>query len=261
MSQYVLEHDKEAARLEKMSRISAYQPSEEVSHLPFAPGKKVLDAGCGSGLVARYIANTYPGVIVEGCDQSAVRMEQAQQIRKGEGKQDIRFFVSHLEAIEAPDATYDLITCRYVFEFLQNPIQVLREFRRVLKPGGKALVIQFDGFLFNYHHRNKELAGMLSELQSKLGMDMFMGRKIPALMRDAGFSSVDWDVKVYGFKGKEVAAEQEQNWERLDFALSALTQIFGSSEKAAYFRDLYCREMAGPESVLFYNKFLVTGTN
>lgn len=259
MSNYVLENDRESARLEKMSRISAYQPSEEVTKITFKQGQKVLDAGCGSGLVARYIADHYPGVSVEACDLSPVRIEQAKEIRGKEGKQDIRFFVSRLESIDAPDCTYDRVTCRYVFEFLSDPMKVLSEFQRVLKPGGQLLVIQFDGFIFNYFHRNSELDGMLGIIRKELQMDMFLGRRIPSLMMDAGFIGVDWDVKAYGFKGEELEGEREQMWERLDFAMPALENVLGSREKAEKFRDIYCREMVKPGSVIFYNKFLVSG--
>lgn len=259
MSQYILENDKEALRLEKMSKISAYQPSKEVVKLSLKPGQKILDAGCGSGLVARYIANAYRGVKVEACDLSAVRIEQARKIRQHEGHEDIRFFVTPLESIAADDKTYDCITCRYVFEFLPDPMKVLSEFRRVLKPDGQLLIIQFDGFLYNYFQGNSELSEMLELLQKKGPFDMFLGRKIPNMLMNAGFTDIDWDVEVYGFKGKELLLEKEQMWERIDFSIPALAPVLGSHEKAVLFRDLYAREMTAPGSVLFYNKFLIKG--
>jgi SAM-dependent methyltransferase len=46
--------------------------------------------------------------------------------------------VCDLAAIPVPDATYDLVLCTQVLEHLPEPLPVLREFHRVLKPGGKA---------------------------------------------------------------------------------------------------------------------------
>ncbi len=257
---YVMENAEETARLEKMSLISAYQPSTEVVKVSFEPGHRVLDAGCGSGLVAKYIADTFPGVKVEGCDQSAVRMEQAARLRKAQGKEDIRFFCSPLEKIAAPDNTYDRLTCRHVFEFLKDPMQVLKEFQRVLKPGGKVILIQFDGFLYNYFHRNAELAELMRLLEKGNPTDSYRGRKLPAMLMDAGFGDVDWDVNVYGFKGEDLKREQEQMRERLTFAIPALAPVFGGEQKATRFRDLYCEEMLKPGNVIFYNKFLARGT-
>jgi ubiquinone/menaquinone biosynthesis C-methylase UbiE len=257
---YVMECADEAQRLEKMAEIFAYQPAAELVKVSFAPGMRVLDAGCGSGLVAKYIADTYPGVVVEGCDQSDIRMEQARRIRKASGRSDIRFFQSPLERIAAEDNTYDRITCRHVFEFLPDPQKVLSEFRRVLKPGGQLALIQFDGFIFNYHQDNPELRDLLDQLERGCPTDSYVGRKLPSFLLKAGFRDVDWDIGVYDFKGEDLQREREQMRERLTFALPALVPVFGTEERAARFRDLYYQEMAKPGVVLFYNKFLVRGT-
>lgn len=260
MSQYLMESDREANRLERMSKLAAYQPSTEVAGLDFQPGQKVLDAGCGSGLVAKYIADHYPGVIVEGCDQSAVRIDQAKELRRSQKSQeDIRFFVSDLENIEAKDNTYDWITCRFVFEFLRDPLVVLKEFRRILKPGGTALVIQFDGFIFNYYHRNPDLKRMLDQLFASGAIDPYLGRKLSHMFYDADYTDIDWDVSVHGFKGNELLGEQQQMWERFGFSLPTLAKVFGSELEANRFRELYCSQMTQTGSVLFYNKFLVRG--
>ena len=260
MANYVLENDKEAARLEKMASLHAYQTGEEVAKITFPRGCRVLDAGCGSGRVARHIADHNPGIRVEGCDQSEVRIEQARELRKAEGREDIRYFVSPIEKIDVADNTYDRITCRYVFEFLADPMRALAEFKRVLKPGGQLLVIQFDGFLHNFHHKNSELMAMLKTLEQRPPVDNFRGRKIPSMMMDAGFNNVDWDVKVYGWKGKDLEGEREQMYERLDFAAPMVGKLLEIPEGGARFRDLYVEEMMKPGSVLFYNKFLVSGT-
>jgi ubiquinone/menaquinone biosynthesis C-methylase UbiE len=44
-----------------------------------------------------------------------------------------------LTAIPVPDSTYDLVLCTQVMEHVPDPLGVLREFHRVLKPGGQAL--------------------------------------------------------------------------------------------------------------------------
>lgn len=48
--------------------------------------------------------------------------------------------VCDLTAIPVPDATYDLVLCTQVMEHLPEPLAVLREFHRILKPGGKAFL-------------------------------------------------------------------------------------------------------------------------
>jgi SAM-dependent methyltransferase len=199
-------------------------------------------------------------VKVEACDLSPVRVAQAREIRKMQGKDDIRFFQTPLESIAAPDASYDRITCRHVFEFLPDPMKVVREFLRVLKPGGQALIVQFDGFLFNYFHKNAELSEMLEAIRAHGHPDLFRGRKIPSLFLDAGFTGVDWDVQAFPFKGRQLEMEREQMRQRLEFSAPGLAPILGSLERSLRFRDLYCAELDKPGSVLFYNKFFIWGT-
>lgn len=256
-----MEHDKEAARLEKMGSLQFYNPAVEIKPLSFEPGQKMLDVGCGSGHVAKYVADTFPGVQVEGCDVSPVRVEQAREIRKKQGREDIRYFVSPVEMIDAPDNTYDRITCRYLFEFLADPMVAMRELRRVLKPGGQLLIIQVDGFLHNYHHGNAELDEMLARLIAVPPVDNFRGRKVPKMMLDTGLKNLHWEVSVYGWHGDQLAGERENMYERLEFAAPTIGKCLGgSTETGLRFRDLYCSQMTQPGSVLFYNKFLVRGT-
>ena len=80
-SQYIMENEREVARLEAMLKQRAYQPSTEVVKLSFKAGQRVLDAGCGSAMLARYIADTYPGTRVDACDLSDVRIAQARELR------------------------------------------------------------------------------------------------------------------------------------------------------------------------------------
>jgi SAM-dependent methyltransferase len=261
LSKYAMEHDREAARLEKMGALEFYDPATELKPLSFAAGQKALDVGCGSGNIAKYVADHFPGVRVEGCDLSSVRIEQARELRKKQGKDDIRFFVSPIEKIDAPDNTYDRVTCRYLFEFLTDPMAAMRELRRVLKPGGQLLVVQLDGFLHNYHHGNPELDAMLARLIEVPPVDNFRGRKIPKMMLDNGFKDVDWQVSAYGWQGKQLAGEKDNMYERLEFAAPLVGKCLGGGvEDGLRFRDLYCSEMSQPGSVLFYNKFLVRGT-
>ncbi|HTL11452.1 MAG TPA: methyltransferase domain-containing protein [Bdellovibrionota bacterium] len=259
MRKYALEKEDEAARLEKMSDLPTYQISEEIVGFPIQAGQRVLDAGCGSGVVARYLAKTFPGIQAEGCDLPA-RIEQIRDLPQNRGRKDVSFFPSPVEKIQQPDGTYDRILCRYVFEFLEDPSRAVSEFLRVLKPGGRLLVIQFDGFLYNYEQKNPELRAMMETLKAKFPFDMYLGRKVPGLLKQAGFSKIEWDVQAHGIRGDRVEGEREHMYARFSNATEWYARALGSIEKAHRFRDLYCDEMDDPGNVLFYNKFLIRGT-
>jgi SAM-dependent methyltransferase len=256
---YVLESREEATRLEAQSELPGYRLDEELRELSLLAHARVLDAGCGSGLLSRYLLSRFPTIDVEGCDFSEVRVKQAQNASK-QNFGSIRFFQASLEKLPQADQSYDHIFCRYVLEHLTQPEVVCREFYRVLKPGGSLTLIDFDGLIFNFHSENMELMGMLNEL--RLGMkcpNLFIGREIRGLLARAGFDKLDQRLECVTFGGDALLGEQRNTEQRFTFATPIFTAIFGTLERASRFSELYCSEMVNPRSFFFYNKFIVTG--
>lgn len=96
-----------------------------------APDLRVLDAGAGTGEI---FSNDYRGLCKEivGVDVDP-RVVANPTLTRG--------LVAPLDALPFPDAHFDLVFSRWVFEHLQNPARVIAELGRVLKPGGRAVVI------------------------------------------------------------------------------------------------------------------------
>lgn len=105
------------------------------------PSASLLDVGCASGLFVKEAVDR--GIDAFGCDYS----EEA--IAYGRKHFNIQMFRSPAEAIDAPDNHYDVITLLQVFEHLPDPMRVLRELKRVLKPGGM-LVLETVNYLPHY---------------------------------------------------------------------------------------------------------------
>ena len=99
--------------------------------LPTASGRW-LDAGCGTGAIARWMSSTY-GCSVEGIDASAAMVAEASQ--RGTKAQ-----VGSVEELPYSTNSLDGIVCSSVLEYLDNPDLALREFQRVLRPEGLLLV-------------------------------------------------------------------------------------------------------------------------
>ena len=76
-----------------------------------------------------------------------------------EGIQNVEFSVGDSENIPYPDAEFDVVMCSASFHHYPNPTEALREFRRVLKPNGRAFVLDTcrDGsimvFLYDLGHK------------------------------------------------------------------------------------------------------------
>jgi ubiquinone/menaquinone biosynthesis C-methylase UbiE len=99
-------------------------------------GRRILDAGCGSGPLAESLRAK--GADVSGFDVSAAMVELARR-RLGE---DADLAVADLAApLPYPDAEFDDVIASLVLHYLQDWTAPLAELRRVMKPGGRLMVV------------------------------------------------------------------------------------------------------------------------
>jgi len=101
---------------------------------------KWLDAGCGTGILSRRLAER--GCDVIGVDASPKMIEVAKRLaRSGPVVDKLGFHVIEtIEKLDLPDSAFDGIVCSSVVEYLDNPAEAISEFARLLKPGGLLLV-------------------------------------------------------------------------------------------------------------------------
>ena len=102
------------------------------------PGARVLDVGCGDGLIAFGILERYPDVSVTFLDVSAALLEACEAIASAAGISDrCDFVLADAQDLSAlPDASFDAVTLRSVLIYVPGKLAAHREFLRVLKPGG-----------------------------------------------------------------------------------------------------------------------------
>lgn len=261
---YVLNRDPRAEfdRLEAQSKASLYDFRKELalSGIKFSRGMKILDAGTGSGIVARYLAQEH-GCEVVGCDQSAAILIEAR--RASQGISNISFQVESLERLSFDGGSFDAAICRYVLEHLDEQKQkaAVSEIFRCLKDGGRFCAIDVDGFLHNIHPQTPLVSRVLAQLEKSSRVDLRVGRKLSALLRGAGFKDVQEKIEVLQIKeGEAREAEAQMMSERFQNAIDFFTQLAGSRSEAEKFFDEYIGLIRNPAATLFYNMFVVTGT-
>jgi ubiquinone/menaquinone biosynthesis C-methylase UbiE len=107
-----------------------------------APGERVLDVACGTGLVTFEVARAVgPHGSVLGVDLSGGMVETASLRASAQGCRGVGFARMDAQALALPDACVDVALCALGLMYLPDPVQALREMRRVLRPGGRLGVV------------------------------------------------------------------------------------------------------------------------
>ncbi len=164
-------------------------------NVAFDPGSSVLEIGCGVGAQLRLLASRHPRTRFWGVDISlaciaAARRHLAKQIDSGQVS------VSHGDgrSLPFPDAMFDSVVIFFVLEHVPEPLAVIHEAHRLLKPGGvffctevvNSNVIASPGseLLMDYW-------SSFNAYQRELGGDPDIGIKLGGLLHRAGFRQVE----------------------------------------------------------------------
>lgn len=106
-----------------------------------APGERVLDLACGTGLVTLDAARRVgPHGNVLGTDLSGQMIEIARQRAVEQQLSNVTFQRMDAETLDLPDASFDVVLCALGLMYLPDPHHAIQEWRRVLKPGGRVVI-------------------------------------------------------------------------------------------------------------------------
>ncbi|KAL3448373.1 UbiE/COQ5 methyltransferase [Aspergillus insuetus] len=152
------------------------------------PTLKILDIGCGPGSITIDLATHVPEGHITGLEYSEGPLPSARALASARGVENVTFITGDVHALPFQDSTFDVVHVHQVLQHIADPIQGLREMRRVTKPGG--IVAARESASFNWFPENKGIETWLS-LTSRVarakGGNPHPGNRMHVWAREAGF--------------------------------------------------------------------------
>ena len=161
--------------------------------LSLKPGMRVLDAGCGTGVVTRRIVMKVSPGEVHGVDMDPLFIQEAKKLAAEEGASNIKFSLGNADDLEFEAGFFDLSYSRFVLMHVSDPRKTVGELKRVTKSGGTvAISDQDDGGIIVYPELPKmmQMFSKYESLANMRGEDRFIGRKLFSIMEQAGLSPI-----------------------------------------------------------------------
>jgi ubiquinone/menaquinone biosynthesis C-methylase UbiE len=176
------------------------------------PGARVLDVACGRGAALFPAAAAVgPAGWVLGIDlaEPMVRETTAEVARRGLANAEVR--VMDAEHLEIEDRSFDVVLCGFAVFFFPRLGVALREFGRVLRPGGRVGISQARNIDPRWRWENALFAEHAAPTPPTPGQDLRAPGALVARLVDAGFVA-----------GREVREEVEVEWRDADEWWAAL---------------------------------------
>jgi len=157
------------------------------------PGMTLLDVGCGPGTITADLAGLVAPGHVTALEVTADALALAAEEAGRRGLTNIDFVVGDAQRLDFPDDSFDVVHAHQVLQHLGDPVQALREMRRVCRPGGIVAARDSDYAAFTWYPEVPELEAWLALYQTCAranGGEPDAGRRMLAWARAAGFEDV-----------------------------------------------------------------------
>ena len=202
-----------------------------VEHANLQEGDRVLDVGCGTGIVARRAAAHIgeQGTVI-GIDINEEMLEVAKTVAS-DLTPTVEWRQGDATALPFPDEAFDAIFCQQALQFVDDPAVALREMHRVLAPNGRIAVSVLRSLAFNtgYDKLAKALerhAGAEAGTMMRSPFRGYSREELHALAEDAGFGEPVVTIQISSVRYPSV-----EEFVRREAASSPLAGLLGSLDR------------------------------
>ncbi|MEU1470501.1 class I SAM-dependent methyltransferase [Streptomyces sp. NPDC005761] len=156
-------------------------------------GMSLLDVGCGPGTITADLAALVAPGRVTAVDTTQEILAQAADTASERGLDNVEFAVADVHALDFPDDSFDVVHAHQVLQHVGDPVQALREMRRVCRPGGIVAARDSDYAAMSWFPESpvmnawQQLYGRVARAN---GGEPDAGRRLLSWAREAGFTDI-----------------------------------------------------------------------
>ena len=176
----------------RLSALNTLLNDSSAREIAIQPGERVVDFGCGLAQLTRDLARA-AGVPALGIERSPEQVAEALRQAREAGEEAL-IELRAGDVLAPPLAsdewgTFDVAHARFVLEHVRTPIVVVRAMVRAVRPGGRIVLEDDDHWVLRFWPEPVECATLWRayvETFSRIGNDPQVGRKLVALLHEAG---------------------------------------------------------------------------
>ena len=212
--------------------------TEAAFFLPFLkPGMRLLDVGCGPGSITTGLALRVAPAQTIGIDPSEDVIEMARSRAKVQPANNVTFEIGNIYEPRFTPESFDAVFAHQVLQHLSRPVDALRQFRSLLKPGGVVGARDVDWGSTTFYPENQGMRRFLAlydELARLNGGEANAGRFLPHWFREAGFFEIRVTTSSWSYTNPTATKEWAETYANrtLQSNISAKSLEYGISSRA-----------------------------
>lgn len=224
--------------------------------------RELLEVGCGVGAQTEVLLRRFPGLKITGVERSESNLDAARQYIAGLPGAADRFegALADAESLPWEAATFDSAFLCWVLEHVGDPMRVLSEVRRVLRPGSPVVITEVQNatfFIDPYSPNTLDFWRAFNDRQLEIGGDPFVGAKLGNLLLAVGYSDIETRVRTFHLDSRRPGERAEFLAYWTELLLSGAPEL----EKAGLISQETVEGMKGeleqvgrdPNAVFFYS--------
>ncbi len=251
----------EITRLKSQVELFYSQELEIYKRLGMKNGMKVMDCGCGTGILLFNLAENFPQSTFTGLEIDSFLFDNFQNNIIQYNTLNIKAKQGSIYQTGENDEFYDIVISRLVIEHLEKPDRALEELYRILKPGGKLIIVSND---FEYHVLTNphipELDLMYQAYcKSRIneGGNPYIGRELPYYLQNLGAQHLQINIatahnRILGDKALLKA-------ENINISRSLVKKGYLDQDTLDRLSNKWFEMLQDPKHVIYRQLFIVSG--